>query len=126
MHARDIHQQFEQAFNAGNMEQLLGFYEPSAVIVPQPGSVAAGTSQIREALQVFLGLGGRIRLETVEVLEAGDTALLSCRWTLSGTGPDGNAIALGGTSAEVARRQADGSWRYVIDNPWADQTILAG
>jgi hypothetical protein len=23
-----------------------------------------------------------------------------------------------GTTAEVVRRQADGTWRYAIDNPW--------
>jgi hypothetical protein len=27
------------------------------------------------------------------------------------------------TTAEVARRQADGSWLYVIDNAWGDQAI---
>ena len=29
---------------------------------------------------------------------------------------------MGATTAEVVRRQADGTWRYVIDNVWGDQT----
>jgi len=44
---------------------------------------------------------------------------LSNGWSLSGTEPDGTPVVLGATTAEVARRQADGTWRYVIDNAWA-------
>ena len=35
--------------------------------------------------------------------------------------PDGSPAELGATTAEVARRQPDGSWLYVIDNAWGDQ-----
>ena len=35
--------------------------------------------------------------------------------------PDGSPAELGATTAEVARRQPDGTWLYVIDNAWGDQ-----
>src|SRR5215217_7096200 len=35
--------------------------------------------------------------------------------------PDGTPLTMGATTAEVVRWQADGIWRYVIDNVWADQ-----
>jgi ketosteroid isomerase-like protein len=57
------------------------------------------------------------------VVTVGDLAYLSNTWSLSGTGPDGNPVALGATTAEVTRRQADGTWRYVIDNAWGDQGV---
>jgi ketosteroid isomerase-like protein len=50
-------------------------------------------------------------------LQNGDVALLVSDWTLTGTGADGNPTTLGGTTADVVRRQADGTWRYAIDNP---------
>jgi len=36
----------------------------------------------------------------------------------TGTGPDGERVTLTGHNADVLRRQSDGSWRFVIDNPW--------
>jgi len=33
-------------------------------------------------------------------------------------GPDGKPVTLAAKSADVLRRQADGTWRFVIDNPW--------
>ena len=38
-------------------------------------------------------------------------------WSYTGTGPKGERIELSGESAELARRQSDGTWRYVIDLP---------
>ena len=34
------------------------------------------------------------------------------------TGPDGEPVRLEAKNADVLRRQADGTWRFVIDNPW--------
>jgi len=86
--------------------------------VPQPGQVITGQAAIREALQGFLSLKGRIKLETTHAIEAGDVALLRGQWSLTGTGADGQPIAMGANSSEVVRRQADGRWLYLIDHPY--------
>jgi ketosteroid isomerase-like protein len=101
----------------------MGAIRADAALIAQPGSVAHGSDQVRAALQGFLALKGRITLNTKLVLTVGDLAYLANTWSLSGTGPDGNPVALGATTAEVARRQADGSWRYVIDNALGDQVV---
>jgi uncharacterized protein (TIGR02246 family) len=117
-----MHRLFEEAFNAGDIEALMALYEPEATLVPQPGAVAEGPDAIRGSLHWFLDRGGRIALDTKLVLRVGDLAYLSNRWSLTGaTMPDGSPAELGAVTAEVARRQADGSWLYVIDNAWGDQ-----
>jgi ketosteroid isomerase-like protein len=98
-------------------------YESDAALIAEPGSVAHGSEQVRAALQGFMALKRRITLDTKLVFTVGDLAHLSNTWSLSGTGPDGNPVSLGATTAEVARRQVDGSWRYVIDNAWGDQAV---
>jgi uncharacterized protein (TIGR02246 family) len=115
----DMPATFEQAFNSGDIDQVLALYEADAVFVPQPGQVVHGLAAIREALQSFLALKLPIRLERKRVLVMGDVALVSSSWKLSGAGTDGSAVDLGGNTTEVIRRQQDGTWRYVIDDPFS-------
>lgn len=115
-----IHREFERAFNEGDVDGLLALYEPDAALIVQPGSVATGFDQIRPALQAFLDTGGEISLDTREVVTVGELAYLTNRWSLTGTNPDGTPLEMGAVTAEVARRQDDGSWLYVIDNAIGD------
>ena len=120
-----IHRLFEQAFNTADLEGLMALYEPEATLVPQPGAVAEGSAAIRESLRWFLDRKGQITLDTKLVLRVGELAYLSNRWSLTGgTMPDGSPAELAATTAEVARRQPDGTWLYVIDNAWGDQAIV--
>lgn len=118
----DIHQLFEDYFNSGDLESLLGLYTDDAAFVPEPGAQPlTGKDAIRQALQGFLSLNGKMRLTTRYVVRSGDTALLSGTWTLKATGPDGEPIEMGAQTAEVARLQADGKWLYVADHPFGGQ-----
>jgi len=109
---------FATAMNAGDLDALVALYEPEAIIVPTPGQTAAGTAAIREALSAFVAMKPAVTLTARTLAQAGDIALISARWELAGTGPDGAPVRMAGQSAEVARRQPDGSWLFVIDNPW--------
>jgi hypothetical protein len=51
-------------------------------------------------------------------LEVDDLALVIGDWSFNGTGPDGEPVPLAARNADVLRRQTDGTWRFVIDNPW--------
>ena len=109
---------FARAFAAGNLEGLVALYEPFAVLAPRPGPVAIGQAAIREVLTGFLSLKPQFTLKVEKVLHTGDVALLISHWTLNGTDPSGNKVEQAGTTADVARRQPDGSWLLVIDNPY--------
>ncbi|CAN5688488.1 hypothetical protein BH23CHL2_BH23CHL2_31920 [soil metagenome] len=120
-----LYELFEEAYNAGDIDGLMALYEKDCALVGAPGSVATGPDEVRAGLRGLLGLKGQAQLTTRDVVQAGDLALLSCSWTLDGTGPDGEPLSIGGITAEVARRQPDGRWLYVIDNAVADQTMKA-
>ena len=63
-------------------------------------------------------MNGKLDLEVTRVLEVDDLALVIGVWSFDGTGPDGEPVHLEARNADVLRRQANGTWRFVIDNPW--------
>jgi uncharacterized protein (TIGR02246 family) len=112
---------FAEAFGAHDLEAALELYEPGATLIALPGEVVTGTEAIREALGTTLALEPKFDLEFNKAFEAGDVALLFSDWTLSTTDPDGNAVQMQGRTTDVARRQADGSWLFVIDDPYGTE-----
>lgn len=104
--------------NTGDLAALLRLYEPDAAFAAQPGRLAHGTPGVRSSLEAFLAMKGTLDVRLKHVLEASDLALVVGEWSFTGTGADGQPVTLTGHNADVLRRQADGSWRFVIDNPW--------
>ena len=109
--------QFGRYVTQRALEPLLDLYEPDALFVPEPGVVHAGRAAIRDALAGMLALAPVMDTTVLAVHQASETALVIVDWTLRGTAPDGSAVAQSGKSADVLRRQSDGSWRILIDHP---------
>jgi ketosteroid isomerase-like protein len=107
-----------EGINSGNLDALLPLYESEAAFATEPGRLAHGLPGVSDALAGFISMNGTLDLEVTRVLEVGDLALVTGRWTFDGTGPDGKPVRLAADNADVLRRQADGTWRFVIDNPW--------
>jgi ketosteroid isomerase-like protein len=106
---------FAASFNAGDVEGLTSLYEAGASIIPDPAAGAVtGIAAIREALQPFVAMGGTLTILASTSVQSGDIALTHSSWRLEAPGAD----PMEATSAEVSRRQPDGTWRYVVDNPW--------
>ncbi|MGH3931289.1 MAG: YybH family protein [Pseudonocardiaceae bacterium] len=91
---------------AGDVAGLVALYEDEAVLATGDDEFAYGVEEIRAFYTNFVASGATFGGgEQSPVLRQGDLALTSTR--LSG----------GGGTAEVARRQEDGSWRWVLDRP---------
>ena len=109
---QDIHPLFLDAFNGGDVDALVALYEPNAVLVTGNGP-ALGRDAIGEAYRHILADDARIELTTQTVLESSEgLAVLHASWTYHRGGS-----ASAGLSTEVVRRQPDGSWLFVIDEP---------
>jgi enoyl-CoA hydratase len=116
---------FAERASAGDLEGLLALYEDEATFVGPDGEQAAGEAAIRERLRELLAVAPQvIATGTRGLVMAGDIALISAGWQMSLGAGDG-APRVEGVSTEVARRQADGSWLYVIDQPTIESMVSA-
>jgi uncharacterized protein (TIGR02246 family) len=107
MRPEDITRLFVERSNAGDAAAVAALYEDDAVMAYPPGGHTVG----REAIRVLWEkvLAGRPHFEPEEplpTLVSGDIALTS-------TPPKDGA----GARAQVVRRQPDGSWLRLLDQP---------
>lgn len=117
--AAELIRMFSRSFSAGDIDGLMELYEENAVF-PNHHGKHKGAEQIRPVLQGYIDSGAKIEFNLQVSFETGDIALVQNAWTLTTAGGD----EVGGVSVEVARRQSDGSWKYVIDSP--DGAALLG
>ena len=102
---QDLSRFFVERANAGDVEGLVALNESDAVLALPTGDVARGEQAIRDAFQRMLTgrpvfTGGQRR-----PVVNGDLALT---WTR----------LQAGATAEIARRQPDGTWLWAVDQPY--------
>jgi len=109
---------FADELNKGNLSYLLSLYETDACFVSQSGEIVKGQENIRQILQKFIDMKGKLETSVKNVYNTRDIALVISEWSFGGLGPDGEVVSLRGKATDVLRQQSDGTWRIVIDNPW--------
>ena len=114
MQPAELHKRIRDGVNAADVDALVNCYEPDAVFMAEDGAHAVGLDEIRAAYEAIVSFGGTLTLETRYAVERGELALMSNQYTFLMPGYSASWI-----TAEVARRQPDGSWKYVLDNPYA-------
>ena len=103
--------------------EVMSTYEKDCAVAFQPGSPTVGADKVRGAFLQSFAVKPRFKFGNHEVLVVGDIALHLAPWKMSGTAPDGKALQEKGLSVAVLRKQADGKWRMVIDNPHGERLV---
>ncbi len=107
-----------EAFKSGDLEAAVALYEPDATFFTDVGQSVTGAAAIREAFAGFIATKPTLIVENVVSAISADIALTQNNWTIKTIELDGSPVEGAGHSAEVVRRQPDGSWKFIIDNPW--------
>lgn len=119
MTARRVDEIFQEAMNECDLDKALSLYDDNAVFVQEPGkAVVTGLENIRKVLADFQAIKPRLKVKVLQFVEADDVAFFTLKWNITGTSKDGKKIELSSYDGNVVKRQPDGSWKTIIDNPF--------
>ncbi len=108
----DICRLFQQYMREGDLDAVLSVYESDAVFLNRDRTLRRGLRELEEELAPFVAEKATFDYTIKEIIEAGDIALMHTLWRVSGSRP------LSVYALEVARRQPDGTWRWLIGDPF--------
>ena len=112
-----------EAFHKKDIQGIMTCYEPNAVIVFEPEKPTSDVAAISEGFNGFFAVNPKFEYSGHEVFLNGDLAMHLAPWTMIGKGPDGNAIKQSGLSVVVLRKQSNGKWLMVFDNPFGEHLL---
>ncbi len=112
----DIIPSLVERFHSGDVRNQMAMYAPDAVFIANDGRTITDHAEIAARIERDIKLGLQLVANVRHVFVAGDIAQIVVDWSIEGKGPDGKDVRLGGSACDIARRGADGFWRYIIDN----------
>jgi len=103
---------FQQYMAQGDIDAVLSVYDPEAVFLNQSGEVRRAGEELRQELAPFAAMKAIFEFSIKLVIQSGDIALMHTQWKVSSPQP------MSVYAIEVARRQPDGTWRWLIGDPF--------
>jgi uncharacterized protein (TIGR02246 family) len=108
----EICELFRTYMAAGDMEALLSLYDPDAVFLNQAREIRHGKEGLRDDLAPLAAARATFEFKIKQVIRSGEIALVHTQWRV--TSPQPMSVH----AIEVARCQPDGSWRWLIGDPF--------
>lgn len=104
---------FKRFMAEGDLESLVSLYDTAAVFLNQSGEIKKGEEGLREMLTPLAAARPVFDFNIRQIIRSGDIALMHTDWKVTAP-PESFQYAI-----EVARRQPDGSWRWLIGDPFS-------
>ena len=116
----DINRFLGEHMAAGDVDAVVALYEPAGVLVSADGVPTAGHAAIRAALARLAQMRPQFAMNVRRVVRtADDLAVVYNDWKMAAVDSTGRSLTMAGKAIEVCRRQADGSWLFAVDDPFA-------
>ena len=103
---------FKKFMSTGDVNSLLNdVYDPEVAFLTESREVMKGTEGLRKVLAPLAATKPGFNYKILQIIQSGEIALMHTEWMVAGREAKQHAI-------EVARRQADGTWKWLIGDPF--------
>ncbi len=111
-------QEMTRAFEGKDIDRVMQSYEPGAIVAFEPDAPLSDHAQLAKMFSAMSQANPKFTYaKGHDVIISGDIAMHIAPWSMSAESTDGGGIAQSGLSVAILRKQSDGSWKMVIDNP---------
>jgi ketosteroid isomerase-like protein len=110
-------EELKAAYQSKDISKVLACYAPGAVVLFEPGKATYEVSKLKEKFQFIFMINPEYEFTGSDVSISGDVATYLTLWKMEGKAPNGTPVVQSGLSVIVLKKQPDGKWLTVIDNP---------
>ncbi|MFI5419915.1 MAG: YybH family protein [Nitrososphaerales archaeon] len=110
-----------EAIEKGDIESSVALYESDAVLFTGPDELIKGQDAIRKQNEKSIALKSKFIIHNIKTVMSGDGSIATTRMKITSIDVDpknGKEVRYLMNTLEVVRKQPDGSWRFVIDDPF--------
>lgn len=108
---------FVHTLNSGDLNRATSCFARDACLITPDATSIYGREGIRPVLAQLIARRIEIRVESSNVVVAGDTALASERWTIRSSGVEGSRFEQA-LSPTLVLRHIEGRWKLAVAAPW--------
>jgi len=114
---------FQNCVRNGDLESALDCFDEDAVYITGIGEFVTGKENIRKALEQVCALKPDLQALRSTGFTVGAITAWVDEWTLKAILPDGTKLDMKGTSSDILKKQPNGNWVYLVDNPYGAEYL---
>lgn len=104
----------------GDLNNAMTCFDPEAIYIDKDGNAINGLANIEKLVANLCNMKPDIKVYEHKISPVGNDMMYWLdKWTLTATDLQGNLINMKGASANMMRRNNDGVWLWLVDNPFA-------
>ena len=104
----------------GDLKNAMTCFDPEAIYIDKDGDTIIGFTNIEKVVANLCNMRADIKVYEHKNSPVGNDMMYWLdKWTMTATDPHGNTINMKGASANMMRKNADGVWLWLVDNPFA-------